>query len=279
MKKTALITGGSSGIGRCIAEVYAQDGSNLLLVAQDMDMLKTARETLEASYDISVDILSVKLEEEKAAEKIIKYTKDNDYSVETLVNCAGTGELKKFTDADISLHLEAIYVNIKALKELTWYYLKEMEKEGSGEILNVSSMTAYISGPFQAVYHGTKAYVKSFTEGLAVEMKNSPIKIMALCPSVVASGFEERTHAEKSGLYRMLTNDLPEQVAEFAVTALKRGKTIAIPGLRNKFLAVLTKLVPEVLLRETMYFILKPRESNLNIPHRINRKLHNGIII
>ena len=189
MNKTVLITGGTSGIGLELAKLFAKDGYKLVLVARTHEDLISVGEKLEQEYGVDVVTISKDLFEVQNAFALYDEVKNMGLTVDILVNDAGHGSYGLFADSDLQKQLQIIQLNISSLVVLTHLYLNNMLARGEGKVLNVSSIASKVPGPWQAVYHGTKAFVQSFTEAVLSEVKdrNKNITITALFPCSATS--------------------------------------------------------------------------------------------
>src|SRR5436305_622914 len=172
----ALITGASSGIGYELAKLFAQDGYNLILVARTKeDLGKAATEF--SQYGIDVVTIAKDLFERNAAFEVYDEVKSKGLAVDVLVNDAGQGQFGLFVDSDINRLLDLIQLNVASLTAMTHLFLKDMVSRNEGKILQLASIASKLPGPWQAVYHATKAYVLSFTEALVRELKDSAVSM------------------------------------------------------------------------------------------------------
>jgi short-subunit dehydrogenase len=186
---TALITGGSGGIGLEVAKVLGRKGFDLVLVARTRDSLEAAAGQIEGKYEVKVHVFAADLRRREAPEAIFDFLRNEGIAVEILVNNAGFGLGGEFAETKITRELEMIQVNIAALTHLTKLFLPAMIKAKSGRILNLASTAAFQPGPLMAVYYATKAYVLSFSEALAEELRHSGVTVTALCPGPTRTDF------------------------------------------------------------------------------------------
>lgn len=247
MKKTALITGASKGIGKAFAEVFAKNGYSLLLIARTTHELENLKNDLANRYQCESKILSVDVSNPNSVDVIVKAFKNDILTLDVLVNNAGYGISKKFTDMEeVDIH-GIMAVNMQFLTNLTYAILPYMLKNKSGKILNVASIAAFVPGPFMAMYYASKAYVLSLSEALHEEYKNNGISISALCPGVTKSSFHER-----AGHSSLTSGPIPimsaESVAEIGYQGLMKNKRVVVSGLLNQLIVFLMKLVPNALL-------------------------------
>ncbi len=242
-QKTALITGASSGIGLELAKLMAQDYERLVLVARDEKKLQEVAKALEGDYGIHVVVLAQDLAKPGSAQEVFEYCQQHHLAVETLVNNAGFGLYGEFSTTNLQTEQEMIQVNVIALTELTKYFLSHFLKQNNGKILNVASTAAFQAGPLMAVYYATKAYVLSFSEALAEEVRKTGVSVTALCPGPTATRFAQRGKLSSSSLFHGNTNSA-EEVAKVGYRALKAGKTFVIPGLKNRFFVFAERFLP-----------------------------------
>lgn len=246
-KRTALITGGSGGIGLELAKVFARNGFDIVLVARSRDTLEAAAGQLEGQHDVKVHVFAADLRRREAPEAILDFLTNENISVEVLVNNAGFGLRGEFADTDVTRELEMIQVNIAALTHLTKLFLPQMIKRKSGRILNVASTAAFQPGPLMAVYYASKAYVLSFSEAIAEELRDSGVTVTALCPGPTRTDFAATAEVGDSRLFSLFGVADASGVAEFGFQAMMQGKRVAIPGLRNKIVAEVNRISPRIL--------------------------------
>ena len=165
----ALVTGGTSGIGYELAKLLAADGYHLIIVARDEVELLNVSQEIKDVYGVNVVIISKNLFDPQNALTLYSEIAARNIEVEILINNAGQGHYGEFVDTDIIRELDIINLNICSLVVLTKLCLQDMVNRGSGRILNLSSVASKTPGPWQAVYHGTKAFVQSFTEAIRSE--------------------------------------------------------------------------------------------------------------
>jgi short-subunit dehydrogenase len=243
VRKTALITGASSGIGLELARVFAREGYNLVLVARDAGRLEDAAKELRTT-EVGVKCVAVDLTDPATPRKISDDLRKKGVLVDVLINCAGFGSHGLFHENDPVEELSMIQVNVTALTHLTRLFLPDMVKRGVGGVLNVASTAAFQPGPMMAVYFATKAYVLSFSEAIAEELRGTGVNVTALCPGPTPTGFQSRA---RTGQMRMLKGGLvlnAATVAKAGYTGLIQNKTIVIPGFKNRILALGVRLTP-----------------------------------
>src|SRR5687768_15902864 len=246
-RRTALVTGGSGGIGLEIAKELARKGFDIALVARRRDTLEAAAGQLEGKFDIKAHVFAADLRRPDAPEQIFDFLHNEDIPIEALVNNAGFGLGGEFSETELSRELEMIQVNIGALTHLTKLFLPPMVRRRSGRILNVASTAAFQPGPLMAVYYATKAYVLSFSEALAEELRNTGITVTALCPGPTQTDFADTAEVNGSRLFNTFGIADAADVAKYGYDAMMHGKRLAIPGFKNKLIAQANRIAPRAL--------------------------------
>lgn len=246
-RQTALITGGSGGIGLELAKVLARHAFDLVLVARNRDTLEAAAGQLEGKYDVNVPVFAADLRRREAPQEIFDFLYNENISIDVLVNNAGFGLLGEFADTEVTRELEMIQVNIAALTHLTKLFLPAMIKRKSGRVLNVASTAAFQPGPLMAVYYATKAYVLSFSEAVAEELRNTGVTVTALCPGPTRTEFAAAAEMTDSRLFTAFGVASAAEVAEYGYVAMMHGRRLAIPGIKNKIVAQANRFVPRAL--------------------------------
>jgi len=239
----ALVTGASSGIGYELAKLFAKDGKNVVIVARSQDKLEDLKNEIEKKYRTHVRVLVKDLSASNSAEEIYSELEKDSVNVDVLVNNAGFSVWGEFSKTDWQKEAEMIQVNINSLTYLTKLFIKKMLGDGSMWILNVASGCGFVSTPLESVYCASKSYVIHFSEALAYELKGSRVTVTCLCPGFTESLFYKRANMEQSKAWNMKKMDATT-VAEVGYAALKEGKVIAIPGVRNRLMPFLLRLLP-----------------------------------
>jgi short-subunit dehydrogenase len=249
-RKSALITGASSGIGRDFARLLARDGYDLFLVARSEGKLRVVAEEVGHASVIVADLASP-----AAPQKIF----DAAGPVDVLINNAGFGISGPFVETDLKAELEMIQVNIAAFTHLTKLFVRPMVARKSGRIMNVASTAALQPGPLMAVYYATKAYVLSFSEAIAEELHGAGVTVTALCPGPTATGFAAVSGMESSRLFNVTRPMNSEAVARYGIRAMQYGKRVAIPGVTNKLMAQSIRVSPRRLVTTIVRKLQEPR--------------------
>ena len=246
--KYTLITGASTGIGYELAKLFAKDKHNLILVSRNKIKLESVKNELE-KYNIDIKILALDLLKSEDIKNIFNYVEINKLNIDILVNNAGIGTFGDFNDIEWKKDEELIDINIKALTQLTKYFLPKILECKNGGILNVASTAAFCSGPRMAAYYASKAYVLNLTVAIYEEYKDNGIKISCLCPGPVKTSFQGKAGIKKSEAAKKYLMDA-EEVAKICYKDFNRGRLIIIPGMKNKLLVIGNKLLPRNISRK-----------------------------
>ncbi len=258
--KTALITGASGGIGNELAKLFARDRHNLVLVARSADRLAKAAEELQQS-GVSVKTFALDLGQSPAPKFLFDQLQREGIVLDILINNAGFGAYGNFVEMSENEILGQINLNITALTELTRLFLPGMVARRSGRVMNVASTAGFQPGPLMAVYYATKAYVISFSEAIANEVKDSGVTMTCFCPGATETGFAKRAGNDKT---RVFTNPgvmTAEQVALDGYRAVMEGKTLAISGARNWLVAQSTRFAPRKMVTAISRWVSESSES------------------
>lgn len=243
MEKFTLITGSANGLGKEFAKLYAKEGFNLLLIDFDEKaLIETSKEIKNLYKNIVVETLISDLSKKEELHKIEEYVSNNDYFVNNLINCAGFGEQKDFIDMNEDFQLKMSDVDCNALLYLTNVFVKEMVKQNEGHIINISSLAGFMPGPYMCTYHACKSFVLSLGEAISYELRKTKVKLLTLCPGPFMSKFVEKAHNDYT--FKKIKPISAEKVAEFGYKKSKKGKSLAIVGLKNRVLVFLTRLFP-----------------------------------
>lgn len=257
-QKTALITGATSGIGKELAKLLAQDGYNLIIVARNQQELDDTAGELTAVYSVSAKTVAKDLSK---MEEVKALCQEVNVPIDVLVNDAGQGVYGLFRDNDLERELDIIHLNICATVILTKHFLKEMVTRGDGKILNLGSVAGKLPGPWQAVYHATKAFVLSFTTAVREEVKDSGVTLTALMPGITDTDFFNKAGMNDSkALQDEDVKADPADVAKDGYEALMAGDDRVISGFKNKMEVNMSNMMPDSMVAHNMYEQQKPVE-------------------
>lgn len=228
MKKVALITGASSGIGREFAAIHAENGGDLVIIARSADKLGAVKEELESKHSIQVTVMPRDLNSPDSGRQIYDEVKSSGIEVDYLINNAGFGGQGKFHERDWDHDLAMIQVNIVSLTALCRLFLPDFVAKNSGRILNVSSTASLMPGPLQAVYFATKAYVTHLSNALAEELHDTDVTVTALLPGATETEFARTSGMDKTELFKRTAS--ARSVAEDGYAGMLAGKLDVISG-------------------------------------------------
>lgn len=247
-RDTALITGASSGIGRELARQFARHGHDVVAVARSEDTLVEVADELESSYAVDVTPLPMDLDRDGASEALYDAVHERDLDVGILVNNVGIGTYGTFAESDLDEERTQLRLNVVTLVELTRLFLDDFTERDRGKILNVGSTAGFQPGPFMAGYYASKAYVNSFTEALADELRDTGVSATVLAPGPVDTNFQSRAGMEHSAVGSTYKQPV-EDVAKAGYTGTMKGKAVVVPGLPMKALWLLSRVTPRPILR------------------------------
>lgn len=257
MRKTALITGASGGLGYEFAKIFASEGYHLVLVARSEGKLYIMKEKLEKAYGINVYVCAQDLSKQNASMRVWEYVQEKKIAVDVLINDAGFGDFGKFANSDWEKQYDMLQVNITALTQLTHLFLKPMIERRQGKILNLASIAAFMPGPKMSVYYASKAYVLSFTEALSVELKGTGVSVTALCPGPTNTGFAKNAELGKSRLFKSFEKTTARSIAEYGYETLMTKQVVAVPSRKNKLTLLTVRLLPRSIVRRIVYLVQK----------------------
>ncbi len=253
----ALVTGASGGIGACFARALAARGMNLALAARSRSKLEGIKAEIQAKFSLRVEVIEQDLSAPGAAERLHSELKDRGIFVDLLVNNAGFGAHGEFWKLPIDRQAEMLRLNIVTLTELTHLLLPAMITKHQGGIINVSSTASFQPIPYSSVYAATKAYVTSFSMGLAEEVCSYGVKVLALCPGGTATNFFEAGQFDKIKFPGGLQS--PEAVVEAALRALDRGRSLVVTRFVNRMMLFVQRLAPRRLVARQAGEMFRPR--------------------
>ncbi len=253
----ALITGGSSGIGRDMAYYLSSKGIDLILVGRNIDALNSVKDKCKTN----VEVIDIDLSVQDNIYKLYEITKDKD--IDILINNAGFGLFGNFIDTDLNREINMINLNIVAVHILTKLFLVDFVKKNKGYIMNVASSAGFMAGPKLSTYYSTKNYVLKESLAIYEELRhmNSNVKISVLCPGPVETNFNNVA----GGSFNTKSAS-SSYVAKYAIDNMFKNKLIIIPTLKIKLAIFMTRLVPTKLLLRINYHIqnVKIKKYNKN---------------
>ncbi len=253
-----LITGASIGIGKEIAENFARDGKDLILVARNKSKLEEIAKDWKSKYKIQVDVIEKDLSKAGASQELALAVRKKKWKVDVLVNNAGFGLNGEFVKNQYNQESSMVHLNVNALHELSHIFLPEIIESESKlrGILNVASTAAFQPGPYMSNYYASKAYVLSLSEGLHEELLKSGVHVTCLCPGPTKTEFFDRANMkENSMLKNPLLLSTAKSVADKGYAGFINNQAIVIPGIFNSLLAQSPRVTPRFLVRKIASFM------------------------
>jgi uncharacterized protein len=238
-----LITGASTGIGRELAHICARAGQSLVITARDVAALEALAAEITGRHRVEVLPIAHDLSNETGGITLFEKVRSAGVGIDVLINNAGVGLYGAFASTDLAAEKRLMQLNVVSLVELSKRCVHEMLARRRGRIMNVASTAAFVPGPTMAVYYASKAFVLSFSEALAEELRDSGISVTALCPGPTRTEFQTRAGVGSSKLFKGAVMDAPS-VAEAGFRAMMRGDRVVVPGPRNKMVPFAARLLP-----------------------------------
>ena len=251
-----LITGASGGIGEALAREFAARKSDLILIARSERKLQALAGELTRAHGIKAQVVPLDLAQPGAAGRVADAAGAIG-RIDVLVNNAGFATFGPFATSDLAVEMDEIRLNVETLTELTKRVLPDV-LAAKGKILNVASTAAFQPGPVMAVYYATKAYVLSFSEALAFELKSSGVQVTCLCPGPTKTGFQARARQEGVRLLEVGLMDAAV-VARAGVDGLFRGRAVVVPGFMNRVGAWVVRFSPRATVLWTINWLHQRR--------------------
>lgn len=239
-RRTALVTGASSGIGATYAWRLAKDGYDLILVARRKKRLEDLSLELEEKHNISAEVLPADLSKDEGVERVEERMRSCE-SLHFLVNNAGLSSAEYFINSDIKRQVDIVRVHDIASMRLVHAAVPVMTARGEGVIVNVASVEGLVVGPSQAAYAGSKAFLVMFTEVLNQELHGKGIKVQVVCPGFTRTEIFESSGVENLHVPAHLWME-SEEVVEASLKALENGKIVVVPGYNNRLLTIINAL-------------------------------------
>jgi len=242
-RQRALVTGASNGIGLELASVLAREGYALVITARSQAALEGVARGLSAAHGVPIHPVAADLASPEGAQGLMREIVAAGLPVDVLVNNAGFGLFGAFATTPLEDEQRMLAVNISALVTLTKLCLPGMVERHRGRVLNVASTAAFLPGPNMAVYYATKAFVLSFSEAIADELRGTGVTVSALCPGPTETAFQRVAGMQKSRLVQGTMMSAAE-VAEAGYRGMLAGDPVVIPGFTNSMVPLLIRLLP-----------------------------------
>lgn len=238
----ALVTGASAGLGEVFARRLAARGHDLVLVARRRDRLEKLAAECKERHGVSALTLGVDLARPDGPAEVFRRVGEAKLDVGLLINNAGYGTLGPIAESDEAKELGQIDLNVRALVALTRLFLPGMLARRAGAIVQMGSVASFLPIPYMTTYAATKAFVLSFTEGLAAEIAGSGVHVMVVCPGGTRTEFQEVAKIEAGGFEGQFMD--AERVVDLALRALDRRRRVCVTGWSNKVQARLVDWLP-----------------------------------
>ena len=246
-RRTALITGASSGFGAEFARLFAADGFDLILVARSGAAMEEIAQTEEGRHGISVTVLPKDLSTSNAARDVMASVQERGLRVDALVNNAGYSTYGPFVETDEATLADMLAVNMVTLTALTRASLPGMIERDWGRVMLLGSIASFTPAPMTAAYAATKAYVLSLGLALGEELKGTGVSVTTLCPGPTQTGFQTRAAMEDSKLIQGKQLPGAAEVAEAGYAALKRGRPYLVTGGSSRLFAFGSRFLPRTM--------------------------------
>jgi short-subunit dehydrogenase len=240
----ALVTGASSGIGLELARCFAENGHDLVIVAEDRPGLEAAAVMLREAGGGRVDIVDADLSKLESARRVADQVRALGRDLDVLVNNAGVGVYGEFTETSLDEEVAMIQLNTIAFVQLTKLFAPAMVQRGSGRILMTASVASVTPTPMLTVYGATKAFVYEFSQALREELRDTGVTVTALMPGPTDTNFFERAHATDSKIVEENLAD-PAAVARAGYDALMKGEDKVIVPLKYRLMTNMNHVVPD----------------------------------
>jgi len=241
----ALVTGASSGIGKAIALELAGKKVNLILVALPDTGLPEIADQIANEFKVEVKFCELDLTTIEAAGYLYKWCRQQNVTINTLVNNAGLGIQSSFEDTTLPELETMMLLNNQALVMLTYHFLPDLKRNAPSHILNVGSLASFMSIPGKAVYSASKSFIYSFSLTLRMELRSYKINVSCLCPGGTITSRRPIEHISRIRLAGKMMLQMPDEVAREAVRKMYNGRKLIIPGWQNKFLYGLWAILPQ----------------------------------
>jgi short-subunit dehydrogenase len=246
-KGVVFITGASSGIGAAFARELGRRGFDLILTGRRRAQLDALANALVGAHGIRVEVITAELADDAALEQLAERVR-SEAQLEMLINNAGFGSGgAPFHQQDYAVHQAMLRVHVQATVRLTYAALPTLLARRQGAIINVSSLAAFFTIPYQVMYSATKEFIRAFSEALAIELRGSGVRVQALCPGFTRTDFHARLGADPERVYRTsgpMKAMSAEEVVQASLRCLARDEVICIPGAHNRFASFLPCIVP-----------------------------------
>jgi uncharacterized protein len=246
--ETVLVTGASSGLGLELADLFARDGADLILVARRLERLEEVAERLTTDHGVRTLVIPMDLSEPGSVDRLAESIHEMGLQVDVLVNSAGFGARGPFAAMPADRVGGMLEVNIGALTNLTRHFLPGMIERGRGGVINLGSLAGFLPGALMTTYYASKAYVLAFSEALSEEVRGTGVTVCCVAPGPTDTGFVEAAEIEGIRFFRLGAMDA-RSVAETGYRAFRKGNALSLPGASTRAAAFLLRFSPRALTR------------------------------
>ena len=262
LQPATIVTGGSAGIGRAIAQHFAEQGHTVVLIARRADPLEATAAILRQTTSAKIVTLALDVTDAGATAALDQTLAQHGLYADVLVNSAGIGLAGEFTSHAPDDIDRLVALNVAALTRLMRHVLPGMCARARGGVINIASLGGYVPGPYQAAYYASKAYVLSLTEAAGYEIAGRGVRVLVVAPGPVETRFHALMDSEQA-LYRHLIPALsPERVARATCRAYALGRRVVVPGFFNPFLALAVRILPHPIIVPFIGWLLAPRRED-----------------
>ncbi len=261
-RNIAIITGATSGLGKCFAQKLASKGLNLIITGRREALLNELASKIKSDFGVEVEVVIGDFADKNHIDNLCKKL-ENIENIEYLVNNAGYGNRDAFFEGDFDEQQKMITVHIYAVSKLTHTVGNKMKNQKFGNIINTSSLASFYPIPAGEFYVSSKSFINSFTESVFITLRNYNIKVQALCPGFIYTDFHRKLNiadTERKNIAFIIRWMTPEKVVEISLKNLrKKDKVIVTPGICNTILYHFSKIIPK-----SLYY--KNANSTVKIP-------------
>lgn len=232
------------GIGKHISLELAKRGYDLVLTSRNKELLEQLQKECKQTTGVEVYVYPLDLAAPGSSQTLYDWTVQQKLNIDVLINNAGFGDYGSFYTSSYDKVSEMIQVNVSSLTQLTRLFLPSMIQKAQGYVMNIASVAGFVPGPYMAVYYATKAYVLSFSEAVAEEVRGTGVIISAFCPGATETAFFDRAAAGNNPLFKNIPMPKASEVAAYGVKSLFRGKIVSVHGVINQINVFMIKWFP-----------------------------------
>lgn len=251
MRKYALITGATGGLGKAFVNQVASMGYHLILTDLKEESLDSLQEGIHAKYGVDVTVFPANIKQEADLDKIWRHLTTNDIRLSLVVNVAGIDTEGLFDRLIPENVMDIAQINVMGTLQILSRCIQYQDK--SLDIINIASMAGFYSMPYKAVYSATKSFIINISRSLDTELTSRNIRVLAVCPAGLPTRGDIIEKIDSQGILGSLTTLNTTTVARNAFLHLKRGKQVYVPGVINAAVVSLTNLLPKKFLAQSIY--------------------------